>query len=99
MTIVGFGGVVIRELDYEAVFKKEFKKLDPILQQRVQKALLNLLKSPRPAGLRFEKLKGYNNPDIYTVHVTGNYKISFEIKNDVAILRRIHNHNEIDRNP
>lgn len=102
MTIVGGGGLIIKGVDYDKSFEKELsrvKKLDPVLYERVGKTLQGLLKNPRPFGLRFEKLKGYNNPDVYTVHVTGNYKISFEIKNDIAILRRISNHNEIDRNP
>jgi plasmid maintenance system killer protein len=36
--------------------------------------------NPRPPGLRFEKLQGYRRPDIYTIHVTGNFKISMEIE-------------------
>lgn len=61
--------------------------------------LRDLLKNPRPHGLAFEKLKGYKRPDIYTIHVTGNYKISFEIKGDLVILRRVSDHDTIDRKP
>ncbi len=52
-----------------------------------------------PPGLAFEKLHGYSNPDIYTIHVTGNYKISFEISKAIAFLRRVGTHDEIDRLP
>jgi hypothetical protein len=58
-----------------------------------------LVKSPIPPGLGFEKLKGYSNPDIYTIHITGNYKASIEIGGGAAFLRRVASHDEIDRAP
>ena len=61
--------------------------------------LRDLLRNPMPPGLRFEKLQGYRNPSIYTIHVTGNYKASMEIDGDTATLRRVGTHNEIDRRP
>jgi len=44
-------------------------------------------------------LKGYHKPNIYTVHITGNFKMSFEITGNEAKLRCVGNHNEIDRRP
>jgi plasmid maintenance system killer protein len=55
--------------------------------------------SYRPPGLRFEKLSGYSNPDIYTIHVNGNYKVSLEVTGGNALLRRVAPHDEIDRAP
>lgn len=55
--------------------------------------------TPRPAGLKFKKLKGYEKTRIYTIYVTGNYKISMEIKGDEAIPQRVAERNEIDRAP
>lgn len=52
-----------------------------------------------PPGLAFEKLKGYRNPDVYTIHVTGNYKISMSIYGQLAHLRRVADHGDIDRSP
>lgn len=49
--------------------------------------------------LGFEKLKGYRRPDIYTIHIEGNYKASFEIIGSEAVFRRIGNHDKIDRAP
>jgi hypothetical protein len=70
------------------------------MQSRVDEKLEDLLKNPRPSGLAFEKLKGYANPSIYTVHITGNYKLSFEIiEGSLAFLRRVATHDEIDRAP
>lgn len=56
---------------------------------------------PPPARLRFEKLTGYKNPSIYTIHVTRNHshKLSFELVGNVAVLRKIGTHKEIDRAP
>ena len=99
MTKVGTGGVQLKTLTPKTRFKRDYKKLDPQLRKRVDDKLKDLLEDPMPPGLRFEKLSGYSNPDIYTVHVTGNYKISLEIKGDNATLRRVRTHNEIDRLP
>lgn len=99
MTVVGAGGVVVRSFSLTIRFKKDYRKLDPQLQQRVDSKLEDLCKDPRPAGLVFEKLKGYDNPCIYTIHVTGNYKLSMQIDGDTATLRRVGNHDEIDRAP
>lgn len=99
MTVTGAGGVVLTALRPLKRFGKDFQKLDSALQDKVKGKLDDLLKDPRPPGLCFEKLKGHSNPDVYTVHVTGNYKISFEINGGIATLRRVSTHNEIDRQP
>jgi len=100
MTQVGSGGVVITQITVSARFEKDFKKLAPEFKQICSEKLKKLLDAnPLPSGLRFEKLKGYSNPDIYTIHVTGNYKVSMEIKSGCATLRRVACHNEIDRTP
>lgn len=101
MTIVGSGGVVINRVKPSSKFIKDWKKLDKSISDRLEKKLKDLLRNPRPPGLCFEKLQGHD--DIYTIHVTGNYKVSFNIINEddvnIAFLRRVSNHNEIDRAP
>ncbi|MGQ0530642.1 MAG: hypothetical protein ACT4PG_12715 [Panacagrimonas sp.] len=102
MTVVGSGGVELSGLQKTRRFDREFLKLcktDPKRASDVESALNKLLKNPRPAGISFEKLKGYSAPDIYSIHVDGNYKISLEIDGGIAILRRVATHNEIDRQP
>lgn len=111
MSQVGGGGIRFARFAASKRFEKEYRKLGSTLQAVVDRKLLDLLKNPFPPGLDFEKLKGYSSPDIYTVHVTGNYKISVESKNveivvegktvtaQLAYLRRIGTHNEIDRAP
>jgi mRNA-degrading endonuclease RelE of RelBE toxin-antitoxin system len=99
MTLVGAGGVVIDSLDYKASFKRKFKKITPDLQQKCMDKIETLKNKPIPPGTRFEKLSGYSNPNIYTLHITGNYKVSFEIEGTTAILRSVGTHNLIDRAP
>jgi len=82
-------------------FKKDYKKLPKNIQEKVDACLTGMLQNPMPAKLRFEKLVGFKNPNIFSVHVTGNHshKLSFEINDGIAILRRISTHKKIDRAP
>ena len=99
MTEIGSGGIRIRKIFFPQQFKRDRRKLEPQLARRLDAKLRDLLRDPMPPGLRFEKLKGYNKPALYSFHVTGNYKVSLEIQGDTAILRRVGNHDEIDRRP
>lgn len=99
MTAIGARGVVVCRSQTTSRFDRDYRKLDSVMKDRVDEKLRDLLKNPRPSGLAFEKLKGYKRPDIYTIHVTGNYKVSFNIEGDLAVLRRIACHNEVDRRP
>lgn len=86
---------------YSAAFKRDYSKLSPELQAAVDGAIEGLLQHPIAAKWRFEKLQGYRNPNIYTIHVTPNhaYKLSLERRGDIAYLRRVRTHKEIDRSP
>lgn len=99
MTVVGSGGVVITSFQMTARFQRDYRKLSADLQEKTDKKLMDLLKNPRPPGLAFEKLKGYCQPDIYTIHITGNVKLSFTITGQTATLRRVAIHDDIDRSP
>ena len=99
MTVTGAGGVVITHWRKSRRFHKDYDKLSLDLRDLVDAKLQDLARPLRPAGLAFEKLKGHSAPDIYTVHVTGNCKISMEIDGTSAFLRRVANHDEIDRSP
>lgn len=99
MTITGAGGVSIASWRKLKRFHKDYDHLPNELRDKVDDRLQTLSKNPRPPGLSFEKLKGYSDPDIYSIHVTGNYKITMEIDGNHAFLRRVADHNEIDRAP
>lgn len=102
MTLVGAGGVRVARVNRRSSFERDLRKLlkrDRPLALRALDKLDDLVKAPMPPGLRFEKLKGYADPALYTIHVTGNYKISMQITGDTATLRRLAPHDEIDRAP
>lgn len=99
MTEVGAGGVTVTGWRSSKRYAKEYRKLTPAMQERVDVKLQDLQVNPRPPGLGFEKLSGYTDPAIYTIHVTGNYKLSFELAGSTAFLRRVATHDEIDRAP
>ncbi len=98
MTEVGAGGVIITRWSKSKRFHKDYDKLTVDQKNLVDVKLQELASNPMPPGLRFEKLKGYQ-PPIYTIHVTGNYKISMTIEGGKAWLRRVGDHDEIDRAP
>lgn len=99
MTRVGAGGVVIRTVSLKETFKRDRDGAPPDIQGRLNDKLRHLLANPHPRGLRFEKLKGFQKPSIFTFHVTGNWKVSLEIVGDHAILRRLAVHKVIDKSP
>ena len=99
MTQIGSGGVKITLWRKSKRFHRDYDKLTLELRDLVDQKLQELVKVPMPPGLRFEKIKAYTSPDIYTFHVTGNYKVSLEINGGTAFLRRVADHDEIDRTP
>lgn len=99
MTRVGAGGLRITEVSFTTRFRRDLRKLPPEMRKLFFEKLPALYQDPMPPGLRFEKLKGYTRPDIYTFHIDGNYKVSIEIHGNHAILRRAAPHLSIDRRP
>ncbi len=99
MIVTGAGGVRVTAWRKSKRFHKDYEKLTIELRDLVDQKLQDLVRTPMPSGLKFEKLRGYANPDVYTIHVTGNYKISMEIAGSEAFLRRAADHNDIDRAP
>lgn len=93
------GGVIIRTVHTKNKYKRRVRKLPPHIFEALKDKLKQLLDETQVNGLRFEKLTGYSNPDIFTFHITGNYKVSLEIDGDEATLRNVGVHNEIDRLP
>lgn len=99
MTVTGAGGVIITSWRKTKRFHKDYDRLPLDLRDRVDLKLQDLTRPLRPAGMVFEKLKGYTSPDVYSFHVTGNYKVTLEIADGCALLRRVADHDEINRAP
>lgn len=93
--------MTVRAIVFTYGFEKSFKKLPPDIQQEAKVAIADLLKEVIPASRRLNQLKSYRNPKIYAIHVTRNhsYKLTFQLDDGVATLRRVATHKEIDRNP
>ena len=71
-------------------FVREYKKLSPRLQNKVDKALKFLLQSPRHPSLRTKK---YDKKEgIWQARVNDNYRLYFLIKSDVYILLEVKSH-------
>lgn len=90
----------INSVQLEAI-RDDLGKLPPALKESAKEAIKALLRYPQPASIRLEKLSGYKNPGVYTIHLTRNHshKASFEYVGDVAVFRRIGTHKEIDKTP
>ena len=82
-------------------FERDYKNLPSDIRKCVNKALIDLLKSPIPTRLRLKKYKGHSNPSVYAVHITNNHshKMSMEIRGTDAFLRYVGTHKDIDRSP
>jgi hypothetical protein len=85
-------------------FDNQYRKLSPEIKQQTKEAIQQLVqhsRPPFPRSLRFEKLSGYKNPNIYTIHITPNHshKASFELRGDIAVFRQVGTHKELDRAP
>jgi hypothetical protein len=93
--------LAIRRLRTTERFQRDYKALSVDLKEAVDAAIRDLMADPIPGVRRFHSLKGYRNPRLYTIDVTSNkaYKISLEIEGEMATLRRIATHKQIDRSP
>ena len=87
-------------------FKKSLAKCP--IRDAVTTALVDILRhvtdleNPTiPGKYDFKKLRGYSNPNVYTIMIGGNhaYKLSMEIRDECAILRRVGTHRMIDDGP
>ncbi len=89
----------IRKFQYKERFKKAYKKLDPRIQEEVNETLKDLQKSPTPRGRRVKKMHGHYNPEIWEVRVNDNFRITFELNGDTAVLRNVGSHNLLYDSP
>ena len=71
-------------------FVQDYKNLPPLLRKRTDEKLKLLLNNPQHPSLGLKKMKGF--PDIWEVRITKNYRITFQIREKIYILRRIGTH-------
>lgn len=76
-------------------FKKDYQKLPPEIQQRVDQKLRLLVQDFRHPSLRVHKLRGVEG--LWEFSVTMNYRVIFEIEEDCLILLAVGPHRIVDR--
>lgn len=63
---------------------RKIVKLDPSVVQRIRKELISLTRDPSPLE-QVKRLKGHNNPPLFSLRV-GDYRVIVEIHNDKMII-------------
>ena len=77
-------------------FEKDYADLPADIRQLTDKKLAIFLENPRYPSLRVKKMEDSRN--IWEASITKSYRFTFQIKDDLFILRRIGTH-DILRNP
>ncbi len=78
------------EILYTKTFKAGFKKLPSHIQEATGKKLALLLKNFRHSSLRTKKIKSHLT--IWEASITMEYRLTFQIKENTIILRKIGTH-------
>jgi mRNA interferase RelE/StbE len=75
--------------------RKQFRKLPPDIQKRIQAKINELAIEPRPNGIK--KLQSDDN--LYRIRV-GDYRVVYEIKDDIllVIVIRVKHRSEVYKN-
>lgn len=76
-------------------FKKDYQKLPPEIQRRVDQKLRLLVQDFRHPSLRVHKLRGVEG--LWEFSVTMNYRVIFEIEGECLVLLAVGPHQIVDR--
>lgn len=78
-------------------FKRAYRKLEPTEQELVKKALLQLAADRSHPGLRVKRMQGTDG--VWEMRAGRDIRITFEIGDDVYILRNVGHHDVTLRQP
>ena len=78
-------------------FVKQYERLPKTIQRKVDKALRLIDADFRHPGLRSHPLEGIEG--IFEAYVDAKYRMTFERRGNVLLLRNVDNHNEFLKNP
>lgn len=86
---------MVYQIEFRPSAYREFKKLNPDIQERIAQRIDSLARNPHPPNL--EKLSGQRNR--YRLR-TGDYRIVYEIRDDrlIVLVVRIAHRREVFRN-
>jgi len=76
-------------------FKRNYKKLTPQSQKRINQALLQMEIDLKYPSLEVKKLKGTDS--IWEARASKSLRITFNLKGNIIILRTIGEHKILDR--
>lgn len=93
--------LVIKSFDYSDSFSRDVGRAPEDVVEASKDALKKLKEHAAAGSLRLHPLKGYGMPTIFKIDVLANcsWQLTFELDGDVAILRRLATHKQIDRRP
>ena len=77
------------------VFKRDYEKLPPSIQRRIDKQLSLLMSDPRHPSLRTKKLQG--TTDVWEISISREYRMTFTIVEEYLFLRRVGTHDILKR--
>ena len=78
-------------------FREDFKKLPENIKRKAEQSLRFLVTDVHHPSLRVKKIKSAEG--IWEVSITRQYRITFEIKGDAVVLRRVGSHNKTLKRP
>jgi len=78
-------------------FVKQYERLPENIQKKVDKALRLLDTNFRHPGLRSHPMEGAG--DIFEAYVDAKYRLTFERRGNIFIMRNVDNHDECLKNP
>jgi mRNA-degrading endonuclease RelE of RelBE toxin-antitoxin system len=71
-------------------FDRDYDGLPELIKDRADKQFALLLENPNHPSLRLKKIKGHS--DIWEGRITKSYRFTFQISQEIFILRRIGTH-------
>ena len=78
-------------------FDEKYERLPEAIKRKVARALDFLDADFRHPGLRTHPVQSY--PGVFEAYVDAKYRMTFERRGDVFIMRNVDNHDECLRNP
>ena len=85
------------KIEIEKTFKKSYESLPKEIQNRFHHKLSLLMENFQHPSLRVKKIQG--KEDIWEASISDNYRITFNIKGNTIVLRKIGTHDKPLRNP
>lgn len=76
-------------------FLETFRKLNPEIQRKVQRAYELFKDNPRHGGLQFKRVRGRRN--LYSARVDDNFRVLGELNGDTVTWRWVGPHDEYER--